>query len=233
MIRIFHAPVPVPLRRRLLTLAWEAPCFGLALAALLRVNDARFGPREFAVVAEFLAVFAAFRLVIRPLAPEAATARYFLAVAGATACGAALLFAASPVRARWYRATVLEARLAEVVDGAPAAIVVADQDGRITAFNRPAEALLGYARAEVLGRDVALLAPPALRPALAAARRCAAADLRGRPAAWLRRDGPPLRLIGKGGRVVSARACVLGVRYGDQLDLFAILAPAGAPPRSP
>jgi PAS domain S-box-containing protein len=68
----------------------------------------------------------------------------------------------SPVRrsraqsARRYRA---------IVELAPEATVVTDGDGRITLVNRQTEVLFGYAREELLGQPVDLLAPERFRAA--------------------------------------------------------------------
>ncbi|WP_169517013.1 PAS domain-containing protein [Azohydromonas australica] len=54
------------------------------------------------------------------------------------------------------------AQLQGILDSAGTALVVADKDGRITLFNRAAEALTGHAQAQVLGRPAAeLLFDPA------------------------------------------------------------------------
>jgi diguanylate cyclase (GGDEF)-like protein/PAS domain S-box-containing protein len=54
-----------------------------------------------------------------------------------------------------------EARLRAMIDAAPDAVVSIDERGRIVEFNPAAERTFGYARAEVIGRDMqALLIPP-------------------------------------------------------------------------
>lgn len=60
--------------------------------------------------------------------------------------------------------SVIEARenqLRSILATVPDAMVVIDDRGTITSFSVTAERLFGYAEAEVLGRDVALLMPPA------------------------------------------------------------------------
>lgn len=49
---------------------------------------------------------------------------------------------------------------ASIVDSAGDAIICHDRDGCITYWNRAAERLLGYAAADVIGRDISLLFPP-------------------------------------------------------------------------
>ena len=55
-----------------------------------------------------------------------------------------------------------EARARRLLDGAPDAIIVADQGGVIRAVNDQAERLLGYARGELLGESIELLVPEGL-----------------------------------------------------------------------
>ena len=54
---------------------------------------------------------------------------------------------------------LLGADIGALLDAAPDAIVVTDQDGRIRLINRQAEALFGYDRAELIGEPVELLVP--------------------------------------------------------------------------
>ncbi|MCA1789578.1 MAG: PAS domain S-box protein, partial [Thioalkalivibrio sp.] len=62
----------------------------------------------------------------------------------------------------------LEAKAHEldvVMEGAPVALVVTDDDGLVLRVNRAAEGLLEYKRDDLIGRPVDLLAPPDARPA--------------------------------------------------------------------
>ncbi len=52
-----------------------------------------------------------------------------------------------------------EHRYRAVIDMVPDAVVVTDEDGRVTLVNRQAEALFGYKREELLGRPVERLVP--------------------------------------------------------------------------
>jgi PAS domain S-box-containing protein len=56
-----------------------------------------------------------------------------------------------------------------ILDSADDAIVCHDRQGRITLWNRAAERLLGYAAADVLGRDISLVFPPEAQQEIAAA----------------------------------------------------------------
>lgn len=59
-----------------------------------------------------------------------------------------------------------EARLRAIVESALDAIVTMDDQGRITEFNPAAEALFGWRRSEVIGRDLGdTIVPPELREA--------------------------------------------------------------------
>ncbi len=62
----------------------------------------------------------------------------------------------------------LEAKAHEVdviMEGAPVALVVTDDEGLVLRVNRAAEGLLEYRRDDLIGRPVDLLAPPDARPA--------------------------------------------------------------------
>src|SRR5436309_868713 len=59
-----------------------------------------------------------------------------------------------------------EQRYAAIVNGALDAIIAIDDAGAITEFNPAAERLFGYARADVIGREMAeTIIPPAYRDA--------------------------------------------------------------------
>ena len=55
--------------------------------------------------------------------------------------------------------TIAESRLNALLDAAVDAIILIDSRGRITRFNLAAETMFGYAQAEVLGQNVAMLMP--------------------------------------------------------------------------
>src|SRR5690606_14626967 len=53
----------------------------------------------------------------------------------------------------------VRANVGELLDAAPDAVILADEDSRILLVNRQAEALFGYARSELLGEPVDVLVP--------------------------------------------------------------------------
>ena len=56
-----------------------------------------------------------------------------------------------------------ELRLRSITDAAADGVVAADEDGRIVSWNRGAEAIFGYAEAEVVARPLTVLMPERLR----------------------------------------------------------------------
>lgn len=214
------------LRHRLAWLAWEVPCYGLVLWGLLRVNTARFGLPDLMTVVGFLLFFVTFRLLIRPMDSIRRGPGYALAVLCALCFAVLLLHEAARVRARWYRSTILEVRLAALVADSPVPVVIADQDGRITGFNRQAERLTGYAGGELMGRNVETLVTSDQLPAFRAAYQRSIQGLRATPSGWLDGTGflVPVRRKDGGSAVVSFFG--FGIRYGEEMDLFGVLAPA-------
>jgi PAS domain S-box-containing protein len=56
-----------------------------------------------------------------------------------------------------------ERRMATILDTMVDALIAIDQNGRIEAFNKAAEAVFGYTAAEVIGRNVGMLMPEPMR----------------------------------------------------------------------
>jgi PAS domain S-box-containing protein len=85
---------------------------------------------------------------------------------------------------------------AELIDQAPAAIVVTDRDGAIVSWNRRAERLFGYAASEVIGRTAEdLTAGAALPPVVAALRsRVRAGGIWDGEVPAVRKDGSRIRI---------------------------------------
>ncbi|MFB3815259.1 MAG: PAS domain S-box protein [Terriglobales bacterium] len=54
-------------------------------------------------------------------------------------------------------------RLAEIVESTDDAIIATDLEGKVIAWNRGAEKMYGYTRAEMVGQDIAITCPPELR----------------------------------------------------------------------
>jgi PAS domain S-box-containing protein len=68
--------------------------------------------------------------------------------------------AVAQLQAELGERTLAEQRFEDVVESAPDAMILVDQDRRIILVNVEAERLFGYSRAELLGRNVELLIPP-------------------------------------------------------------------------
>ncbi len=64
---------------------------------------------------------------------------------------------------RIARTDALHARLAAIVDASNDAIVSRDATGKVLSWNRSAERLFGYSAAQMIGRDISVLVPPAQR----------------------------------------------------------------------
>src|SRR4051794_27109390 len=56
--------------------------------------------------------------------------------------------------------SVSDIRLASVLDTAVDGIIIIDKDARVMMFNKACEGMFGYAAAEVVGENVAMLTPP-------------------------------------------------------------------------
>jgi len=75
----------------------------------------------------------------------------------------------------------LEERFRQVVESAPNAMVMVNQDGVVEMVNAQAERVFGYARAELLGRPVDMLVPERFRHGHPGMRRSFLAEPRSRP----------------------------------------------------
>jgi PAS domain S-box-containing protein len=84
-----------------------------------------------------------------------------------------------------------EERFASLLESAPDAVVIADSEGRIVLVNAQTEAMFGFGRTELLGRDVEALLPDAVRTRHVAHRTGYLTDPRTRPV------GIGLELAGK------------------------------------
>jgi len=99
-------------------------------------------------------------------------------VDAAYACGAvvwpllALLGALLVIRLRYERASLTaaqrelresESRYRAIFETAVDAVIVSDQHGLIREFSRAAEAMTGYQAAELIGQNMRVLLPPAMR----------------------------------------------------------------------
>src|SRR5438477_4893659 len=105
-----------------------------------------------------------------PLVPEILDALYSVAAAASPVLG--LLVGLLVVRLRYERirraAIELELREREsryraIFETAVDAIIVSDQHGIIQEFSRAAEAMTGYRAAELIGQNMRVLLPPAMR----------------------------------------------------------------------
>ena len=102
---------------------------------------------------------------------------------------------------------------ADLLEQAPAALVVTDADLSVLAWNAAAERLFGWTAEEAIGRDIVSLTVPGKRAGLA--RQIAERVLDGRP--WRgefpthRRDGAPVRVTAVCGPLLNASGDVVGL----------------------
>jgi PAS domain S-box-containing protein len=149
------------------TIESTAPLLGMALTYFL-VNTV---PIAFAIA--FTTDQSAWVIWKSEFAP---TAPNYLAGAGAAAVvsavversglGLSAMVGVLPLYLTWrlYRAGVdSEARQGAILEAAKDAIISADQDMKIREFNPAAERMFGWARMSILGKQIDMLMPPAMR----------------------------------------------------------------------
>jgi len=102
-------------------------------------------------------------------------------------------------------------RLQSLIEFAPNAVVVVDDDGRIETFNREAERCFGYARADILGQPLETLVPERLRTRHAAHRKHFAATSL---------SAEPLRMGADGDSLVGLRRD--GSEFPIEINLSAV-----------
>ncbi len=113
-----------------------------------------------------------------------------------------------------------ESRLATLLELAPEAIILVDEEGRIRLFNRSAGELFGYAKNEIIGQQLDRLLPPALRKAHRAHMRRffeGAEDIR------LMSERGVISARRKDGSVFPARAALSKIHDGDRLTVMVLL----------
>jgi PAS domain S-box-containing protein len=101
-------------------------------------------------------------------------------------------------------------RLEELVDGAPLAILVVDNDARVLRWNPAAEEMFQWSADEVLGRVLPTI-PPDERPHLASMRERVGESIRAIPARRLRKDGVALDVQVSTAPLRDASGTVTGV----------------------
>ncbi|MBA2276138.1 MAG: PAS domain S-box protein, partial [Chloroflexia bacterium] len=104
-------------------------------------------------------------------------------------------------------------RLAAIVESSHDAILRCQPDGIIVDWNRGAEELCGYAAAEIVGRDVALLIPPERNHEWGGTldRLRQGEDIPSLETVWRRKDGTPVEVEMRSSAVRDASGQVVGI----------------------
>lgn len=108
-------------------------------------------------------------------------------------------------------------RFRALLDAAPSAIVLVDEAGRICLLNAEAERMFGYAREELLGRDLERLLPGGVRAAHARHRR----DFTFSPRKRTMGDGLELRGLRQDGTEFPIEVGLNPVRFGAETFILA------------
>jgi PAS domain S-box-containing protein len=116
-----------------------------------------------------------------------------------------------------------EERFRLVIDGAPTAMLTVDRGGIITLANAQAERVFGYSGAELLGRDIDMLVPDALRVGHADRRNAFAAHPRTREMA----TGRELFGRRKDGSQVLVEISLTPIEIADELFVVASITDIG------
>ncbi|SFU43905.1 response regulator [Pseudoduganella namucuonensis] len=116
-----------------------------------------------------------------------------------------------------------DARLGDLIELAPIAIVVVDGEGRIETFNREAERRFGHGRDEVLGRAVEILVPAELRATHQQLRQ-GFSSTRLTPEPVRMGEGRDLYGLRKDGGVFPVEINLSAIRGGDGVKVLAMIA---------
>lgn len=115
--------------------------------------------------------------------------------------------------------TQAEARLRELLEVAPDAIVEVDREGRIVLLNKATEKLFGYAREELLGTSVETLLPEALRDRHVMHR----AEYLSNPSTRPMGQGLTLSARRRDGSELPVEVSLSPIRIGDSFTVMAIV----------
>ena len=125
-------------------------------------------------------------------------------------------------------------RLFRIVHGSPIATIMCDDDGRIVEYNRAAEEMLSWSRAEMPGKDVGIMIAPGNKVQHAEAFTKAVEALKAADEDWrVTKTGLTGSAIDKWGKTIPIEFSTRGIRYGDKIEFLAFFrrVSAGAVPK--
>ena len=157
----------------------------------------------------------------------------------------AVLVMGTEMKSSWHKEQVAEARRDEALKKAAAALrraelliessdqamIVCDEDGKITEINKAAETILGWTNRELIGAASGVLVPNDLRVAHLMGMRAAKRQIHEYSGDWLLTSNRrTLRALKKDSSEVETVASVRAIKYDNHVEFILTLSIAEPPP---
>jgi PAS domain S-box-containing protein len=215
-------------------ISWDLTVQGVVLTAVAYFARGAIDGSSVAIICGYLAIIFMMRLIFVGVAFQ----RYFwgrlLAIAISGLFAWWLLYQAENTRVGWYRFNFLQQRVQRFVSKAPAYVILADPNSKITCTSDNIDVLTGYTKQELVGQSTTILMRPSAVAGHLAAVKKATAVLRSHNtpnSGWVLQGVLTVGIKHKDGHIVPVRVYAGGIRWSQEItfegdtDLFAVFVP--------
>jgi PAS domain S-box-containing protein len=218
----------------LLGISFDITVLGVILTVIMTMTERRIDAAQVVTVCMFLSATFVWKLIWPLKKWTVYTTWQLFAMCMVIGFSWWLVYQAEGTRAGWYRFNVLQRRVHNFVQHAPAYVVMADENGIITCTSENIDALTGYKQSELVGQPVTVIMrdAPAAKHLVAYAK--AVQLLRNDESSdsgWTLQGLLTIGVKRKDGNIVPVRAYAGGIRwstdiqFAGDIDTFAVFVP--------